>query len=205
MVLSKEPHHFEAKMLNEHGGVWESMLSFPYWDEQQTSLHPLMLSRFNSGTAFQLVRDGLQKTVAIVAGGPPDPLDKHTQVKAKWVLSKTPYGSIVAYYVSIQVPMNKPVNLEMFLASAKPPLFKPTEACFLLQQLAFTPYCFIVLTNQGKVVLNKRMILGTSTIREVRDIAKQVSEQESYIGESQIKSACQWHMNNFDMDHLKFD
>jgi tetratricopeptide (TPR) repeat protein len=205
IVLNKDPKHFEARVWKDHWETWGSSWKYPNWNEQQTSLHPMMSNQFEHGLAFQVVRDGVQKTIAIVAGGPPQTMDKRTQVKVKWILSKTPYGSIVAYYVRVLDPTDEPHNMEMFLAPRKPSLFTPIEGYFLLEQLAFTPYCFVVLANQEKVTLNRKVVLGNSTIQEVRNITKQLSEQQSYIDESQIKNAYQWHMNNFDMNKLKFE
>jgi hypothetical protein len=205
IVLKRDPNHFEARTWKDHWGTWGTSWKYPYWDEQQSCLHPMMSSQFKQGLALQVVRDGVQKAIAIVAGGPPYPMDSRTQVKVKWILSKTPYGSILAYYVRILEPAGEPHTMEMFLAPRKPSLFAPTEGYFLLQQLAFAPYCFVVLADQEKVALNRKVVFGSSTAQEVYNIARQVAEQSTSIDESQIKSAYQWHMNNFDMNNLKFE
>ena len=204
-VLGKMPDHFEAKMWKTHWESWSDALRFPGWDEQQSMLHPVMAAHLRLNHLVQVVRDGLQKTLAIVANVQGPPFDNRTQVKVEWILSKTPYGPLVAYYLQLIEPMGEPSTMEAFVPIFQPSLYSPMEGYFLMQQLAFTPYCFVVLASGNTVTLNRRLVFGPRSAQKIRDIAGQAASTQSYLSQPDFKNAMQWHMNNFDMDRLTFE
>jgi hypothetical protein len=206
-VLSKDPDHFEAKMWKNNWETWSDALRFPKWDEQSLLLHPVMATHLSIGHRVQLVRDGMQKTLAIVTEVQGPPFDKRTQVKVEWVLSKTPYGPLVAYYPKIIEPSGEPSLMEAFLPvfQPQPNQVSPLEGYFLIQQLAFTPYYYVVLASGNNVLLNLKIVPGETTIRKVRDITSQLVSSQSFLPQHQFQNAMQWHMNNFDMAQLTFD
>jgi hypothetical protein len=203
-VLRKAPDHFEAQMWKSHWDAWSNALRFPRWDERSSSLHSVMAFHLQHDHRGQVTRDGLQKALAIVTGVEGPPFDSRTQIDLEWVLSKTPYGPLVAYYVRIAEPSAEPSTMEAFLPIFEPTLFSPMEGYFLVQQLAFTPYCFVVLVNGNSVMLNRRIVLGQKAEQKVREIAAQLASTHSYLPQHQFKNAMQWHMNNFDMKQLRF-
>jgi len=79
------------------------------------------------------------------------------------------------------------------------------EGYFLVQQLAFTPYCFVVLVSGTTATLNRRIVFGQKTVRKIHDMVSQVTSTQFYLPQQQLKSAVQWHMNNFDMNRLTFE
>lgn len=204
LVLSKVPDHFEATMWKNHWEVWGDALGFPKWDERLSSLHPAIAAHLKHDHRVQVVRDGMQKTLAIVTEVVGPPFDSRTQIKVEWILSKTPYGPLVAYYLKIIEPSGEPSTMEAFLPIFQPILFSPMEGYFLVQQLAFTPYCFVVLVSGNTVLLNRIIVLEQNTIHKVREIASQLVSAQSYLPQQQFDSAVQWHMNNFDLTQLKF-
>ena len=156
--------------------------------------------------AFRLIWTAvMQKTLAIVTGVQGSPFDKRTQVKVEWVLSQTPYGPLVAYYLKIIEPLGEPSTMEGFLPILQPTLFSPMENYFLVQQLAFAPYCFVVLVSGTTAILNRRSVFGQKTVQKLRDMVSQLSSRESYLPQQEFKSAMQWHMNNVDMKRLTFE
>jgi hypothetical protein len=207
LVLNKTPDHFEAKMWKNHWETWSDALRFPKWDEQLSSLHPVMASHLRLDHRVQVVRDGMQKTIAIVFGvemqGPP--LDKRSQAKIKWVLSKTPYGPLVAYYIKISEPIGEPMVMEGFVPIFQSRLFAPMEGYYLIQQFAFTPYCYLVISDRNNVVFNKRISFSADAITHIRAMATELSALKNYLPEQQFQSAVQWHINNFDMEKLQFE
>ena len=205
MVLIKIPNHFEAKMWKGHLETWSDALRFPKWDERMPSLHPGMATHLRLDHRVQIIRDGMQKTLAIVTSVQGPPFDSRTQIKVEWVLSKTPYGPLIAYYSQIIEPSGEPSTLEAFLPIFKPTLFSPMEGYFLIQQLSFAPYCFVVLVSGDNVLLNRRIVFGQKTIQKVRDMAAQLASAQSYLSQHQFQSSMQWHMNNFDMNKLIFE
>jgi hypothetical protein len=205
LVLSKAPDHFEAKMWKNHWVTWRDALRFPKWEERLSSLHPVMADHFRHDRRVQVVRDGMQKTLAIVTGVQGPPFDNRTQLRVDWVLSQTPYGPLVAYYLRIIEPSGEPNTMEAFLPIFKPSVFSPLEGYFLVQQLAFTPYCFVVLVMGTTATINRRIVFGQKAVKKLRDMVLQLISTQSYLPQPQFKSATQWHMNNFDMKRLTFD
>lgn len=205
LVLSKSPDHFEAKAWKEHWETWNDAFRYPKWDASESSPHTAMLAHLRHNHRVQIVRDGLQKALAIVTGVQGPPFDRRTQIKVEWVLSKTPHGPLVAYYVRIIEPVGEPSTMEAFLPIFQPNLFSPMEGYFLVQQLAFTPYCYVVLVEGATAILNKQIIFGQKTAQKIRSIAMQLASDASYLPQQQFNNAMQWHMNNFDMDRLIFE
>ena len=205
IVLSKTPDHFEAKMWKSHWETWSDTLRFPKWDERLSSLHPVMATHLRLDHRVQIVRDGMQKTLAIVMGIQGPPFDSRTKIKVEWVLSKTLYGPLVAYYYKIIEPSGEPSIQEAFLPIFQPTVFSPMENYFLVQQLAFTPYCVTTLVSGNTVMLNCRIVFGPKTIRKIREIASQLASEQAYLPQNQFQNAVQWHMNNFDMKQLTFE
>jgi tetratricopeptide (TPR) repeat protein len=205
LVLSKAPDHFEAKMWKKHWVTWRDALKFPKWDERLSSLHPVMADHLRHDRHVQVVRDGMQKTLAIVTGVQGPPFDNRTQVRVEWVLSQTPYGPLVPYYLRIIEPSGEPSTMEAFLPIYKPSLFSPLEGYFLVQQIAFAPYCFVVLVRGTTATINRRIVFGEKTAKKLRDMVLQLTSTQFYLPQPQVKSAMQWHMNNFDMKRLTFD
>jgi hypothetical protein len=204
-VLRRAPEHFEARMWKSHWGSWSDALRYPEWNERLTALHPVMATHLRHGHRVQVVRDGLQKTLAIVASVHGPPFDHRTDIKVAWVLSRTPFGPLVAYYPRIIEPSGEPSTMEAFLPIFEPTLFSPMEGYFLVQQLAFTPYCFLVLVSGNFVSLNRRIVFEPKTVQKLHRIAAELASAKSYLPKHQFKSAIQWHMNNFDMKQLRFE
>lgn len=204
LVLGQDPGHFEAMTWKKHPETWASALRFPKWDKKSTLFHPVMAAHLGLGHRVQVVRNGLQKTLAVVAEVQGPPFDGRTQVKMDWVLSETPHGPLIAYYLKIIEPTGEPSIMEAFLPGFQPSLFSPMEGYFLVQQLAFTPYCFVVLVSGNDVVLNRRIVFQETVVDNIRDIASRLSSVQSYLAQDQFHNAMQWHMSNFDASKLTF-
>jgi hypothetical protein len=204
-VLLRDPTHFEARMWKEHWETWANALRFPAWREGLTSLHPVMTAHMRLGHRVQVVRDGLQKTLAIVAAIQGPPLDSRAQVKVEWVFSATPHGPLVAHYLEIIEPGAEPSITEAFLPIFQPSLYTPMEGAFLVRQLAFAPYCFVVFTNASRVDLNRRVVLSERASQETREMGARVASMGTYLPQAEFQRAVQWHTSNFDMSRLKFE
>lgn len=70
----------------------------PDHNERLSSLHPVMAFHLRLDHRVQVVRDSMQKTLAIVTEVQGPPFDNRTQVKVEWVLSQTEVGPLVVYY-----------------------------------------------------------------------------------------------------------
>jgi hypothetical protein len=149
----------------------------------------------------------MQKTLAIVLGVQGPPFDKRTQVKVEWILSKTPYGPLVAYYPKIIEPSGEPSIMEAFLPIFQPQSnqVSPLEGYFLMQQLAFTPYYYVIGASGNDILLNCKIIPGEKTIRKIHEINSELVSLQSFLPQHQFQNAMQWHMDNFDMAQLTFE
>jgi hypothetical protein len=203
-AVAIEPEHFEARMWNEHLATWAETFYFPGWDEAQTELHPVMARLLAAGVRTQVVRDGLQKAVAIVANVPDLPADPRTKVAVQWTLSETPQGPLVAYYLHIDPPSEPAFNDEAFLGIAEPQ-FTTSEGYSLIGQLAFTGYCFVVLVDNGRVTFNRRIVLPKATALKLREIECALAPPRPYLAHEANQAAIQWHMGHFDMSQLVWD
>lgn len=204
-ALAVDPGHFEAKTWKEHWESWATALAFPEWDEGSSSLHPAMAAHLRQDRRVQIVREGMQKSLAIVTGVQGPPFEEGTRVKVAWVLSKAPQGSLVVYYLQVVEPAGEPSTLEGFLPIIQPARFSPMEGHFLLQQLAFTPSLFAVLVSDGRVLLNQRAVLGREATARVREMARTVGVTRPYLPPDRLREAAQWHMNHFDVAGVVFD
>ena len=204
LALTRDPNHFEARTWRDHSENWQHALRFPSWDDRESSLHDVMAAHLRLGHRVQIVRDGLQKAVAVVAeiGGPP--LDTRTKVKLHWLLSETPYGPLVAYYCRIEEPTGEPSTTEGFLPILAPS-YSPIEGYSLFQQLAFTPYCFVVFVDGSSVALNRKIILSDSAIAKVRQMASQLASAKKYLPIEDFQSAMDWHTNHCSMGQLTYE
>lgn len=204
MALSKDPNNFEALMATRNPRGWRYALNYPAWSENAFQIHPAMFGHLRLEHRVQLVRNGLQKTVAIVCKIEGPPLNKNVQTKLKWVLSETPYGPLVAWYLRIIEQEGEPSTMEAFLPIFQP-TFNPMEGYCLIQQLYTNPYCFLVLLQGDRVVLNRKIVFSEKKCKEVSDIAIRLSAAKKYLPKDDFNKAIQWHMSNFRMDSLKFD
>jgi hypothetical protein len=205
VALRQDPNHFEAKMWKSHWDTWHNPLRFPKWNEEMATLHPIMSSNLQNDLRAQIVRDGLQKSVAIVADVQGPSFDKETRIKISWVFSETPYGSLIAYYPQIIEPVGEPSTMEAFLPIFQPSAFSPMEGFYLIQQLAFLPYCFVVLVNGNTVVLNRKIIFSPKAAENISNISIKISSMKTFLAQDDFKRAMQWHMEHFDMKKLEFD
>jgi hypothetical protein len=203
-VLDKDPGHFEARTWKEHWATWATALQFPRWGEAERSLHPVMKGHLAAGHRLQVVRDGLQKALAILIPTQGSPPDTRTRIEVDWVLSPTPFGPLVAYYTRLLEPSGEPSVSEAFLPIFEPSLFSPMEGYFLVQQLAFSPYYFWVSLDGEGVVLNRRIVLAQAAAGGVRELAAKLASGSHYLPQERFQDAMQWHMSNFDMDRMRF-
>lgn len=207
-VLSINPEHFEARMRKDYWKKWPHLFTYPSWSEKATTLHPLMAKRRQQGHQVQIVRDGLQIGIAVIQraqGLEPQELSPRTRSKWEPVWSDTPYGAVVAHYLLIEVvPGAKPWRREGFLSTFVPDGVTPTSGYWLLQRMNNTASCFLVLAQDSRVLHNKRYVFPgklRSTLLSISQQAVQIATRED---PKALQNACQWHMQNFDMERVHF-
>jgi hypothetical protein len=204
-ALEMDAGHFEARMWKTHWETWASALRFPRWDERSSTLAPAMAAHLSQDRRVQIVRDGLQKALVVVASVQGPPFEKGSRAKVEWLLSEAPQGALVAWYLRVMEPSGEPSTLEGFLPIFPPTRFSPMEGLFLLQQLAFTPCLFVVLASGASVLLNQRVELGEAAIGRVREMARKVGSAPPYLPPDRFREAMQWHMSHFDVAGVRFD
>lgn len=173
VVLSRDPTHFEAAMWKKHPETWASALRFPKWDKKASTFHPVMAAHLELGHRVQVVRNGLQKTLAIVTQVQGPPFDGRTQAKMEWVLSETPHGPLITYYLKIIEPTGEPSLIEAFLPGFNPPCFRQWKVIFscgsslllrtvLWCSLVVKAWCLI-----AKSFWKKRLLRKFATLRRI--------------------------------------
>jgi hypothetical protein len=203
-ILEKEPGHFDARVWKDHWDSWASALRFPCWGGGRTSLHPVMARGLDAGRRVQVVRDGLQKTVAIVLGTDCPAPPPGTRPVVQWVLSRTPAGPLVAYYADLIEPGGQAGPSEGFIPIFEPTHFHPAVGYFLMEQLASSPYCWVILVSSAGVQFNERLVFDAGTATSLRNIAAELHSLTSYLPQERFQEATRWHMDHFDMDRMTF-
>ena len=203
-VLARDSDHFEARTWKEHWSSWKTALAYPAWSEDAHDLHPVMSEHLGAGHRLQIVRDGLQKTLAIVIELQGPPVDRNAKLSVDWILSRTLAGPLVAYYTRIKEGSRDPSLTEAFLPIFEPSAFAPFEGTFLVRQLGFSPYCFVVLADTNHVRFNRRLVYEGDGLRKVHELAAEVAATTSWLPQERFREAMQWHMDHFDMERMTF-
>jgi len=207
-ILAKDPENFEARQRKQYWTDWLHLFNYPPWSETASTLHPMMVNNLGHGRSVQIVCDGIQGGIAIVRSVPSNdfPRGLSTTMRSKWepVWSETPYGGLVPHYTVVEDNPADPYKAEAFL-----PIFYPSETIplagyWLLQRLNHMASCFIILVEGQRILYNRRYRFPTELRSTLSNISKKIASQKEKKSESGFKMACQWHMQNFDLNNVRF-
>ncbi len=199
----------EARMSLEHWSSWQNFLGFPRWDEDCDELHPAMsLLAFRYNNSIQVVRDGLQKAIALIVAVD-ELLSDVTRSEIRFVLSLTPYGPIVANYVRLTTTEVAPPTISERVIAIQNPAIQNQRAPLaregyqLVKQIAEQNYCFVVVLSSGKVSFNRRRLFGERVRAELRQIIDRIESIGSGLTVGNIRDAFKWHADHVpDMDRV---
>lgn len=207
-VLSIDPEHFEARQRKDHLGRWPHLFQYPPWSEATTTLHPVMAAHIQQKHQIQIVRDGLQVGIAIVRPVSLQQFPKglSSRMRSKWepVWSDTLYGTIIAHYLLVEDDSSNPMKIEAFLPTFVPDEVTPLSGYWLLQRMSRIASCFLILVDSHKVLYNKRYVFSDKLKSTLLSISQRVVNKAASQDIEAFRNACQWHMQNFDLQCINF-
>ncbi len=215
-VLELDPGHYEARQQVAYGPRWHDAFAYPPWSEPVGKVPEPMLSLLAANdqpmTRLALLREGNTKVVAVLSRTPGNswavPLTDKLPAHIDIVLSRTPSGPIIAFYVVVEDKQDDPYRGETFLNphDSGSPAF---DACQLgqnlLAQLARQDHTYLVfLDENNRLLLSRRLDFDSQTqvnikrcIYEVQTLPAQIMDPERF------EQAARWHMEHFSLDQVK--
>lgn len=220
-VLEQDPTHYEARQQVAYGPRWHDAFSYPAWvspapvntgETLPASIRGLLPPGQQPATRLVLLREGGTKIAAFLSRTPRSGWTKlptpEMEARLQLVLSRTPYGPIIAVYIVVDDDADNPYIGETFLNPHDPG--QPHEdACQLgqnmLEQIARQDRTYLIFADEhDRLLLSRRLVFDASTqvstarmLYEVQSLPPQVMDQERF------RQAAQWHMEHFSLDQVK--
>src|ERR1039458_3973761 len=200
-IAMKEKNFFKRPLPED----WLGGASFESWSEDSTKLEGLMQSRLDQSQHVQIVSHCLTPTIAMVYGADSEraELIKRMRWELRW--AKTPYGNIAVHYLIIDLGNNETVSNEAFLPhSLSNPPFVRDSYC-LLQRLAQSDHCFLVLADSSSNVLRNELFeFPESLQRTLIDVKNQLDKIGPCDPLASMNKTEKWYMDNTDTKSIKF-
>jgi hypothetical protein len=139
------------------------------------------------------------------------PLNQNMIMKLELVHSKTPYGSVVAFYLLVGDNPANPYKSETFL-NPNPPTEELKDITMamgknLLRLLFRQDHTYLIFVDEyDNIVLNKRLAFDSTMQKNFRDIEKALAEIErrgETLKPTRFQQAAQWHSNNFPLEKIR--
>jgi len=229
-VLEVDPNNFEAKKTLEENVVgdiwkdrWKDAFFYPRWSESSKSVPESLKSLLyqyrkmgqTEGHNIVILREGGSKVVSCLFRAPRSvwhrPLNQNMIMKLELVHSKTPYGSVVAFYLLVGDNPAKPYKSETFL-NPNPPTEELKDITMamgknLLRLLFRQDHTYLIFVDEyDNIVLNKRLAFDSTMQKNFRDIEKALAEIErrgETLKPTRFQQAAQWHSNNFPLEKIR--
>jgi uncharacterized RDD family membrane protein YckC len=219
-VLELDPGHFEAQRQVAFGPRWHDAFAYPAWGSNgglepgaplPDQVSALLSQPRRPGSRLVLLRDGTNKLVVALSRTrrdswthlPTAVMPAHIQL----VLSRTPSGPIIAFYVVVQDDPDNPFKGETFLNPHDPG--QPSDdACQLgqhvLEQLAQQDHTNLIFVDENdRLLLSRKLPFGAATqvniariLYEVQGLPPQVMDP------ARFQQAAQWHMEHYSLDQV---
>jgi len=120
------------------------------------------------------------------------------------VWSNTPHGAMVAHYLMVEDNPANPYKAEGFLQTSVPDEVTPSSAYWLLQRMSNIGSCFLVIADGSNVLYNTRYVFPDALRSTLRSISDKLVGQSARTDVAAFQRACQWHMQNFDLNRIRF-
>jgi hypothetical protein len=207
------PSFFDIAMRRKNFGFvhpfpadWENVFDFESWSETCLELKGPMWGRFANQRHVQIVRHCLVPTIAIVSGAGKDVCARVKKMRWELRWASTPHGKMAVHYFLMDCGNNDTRKNEAFLPHgvSNPP--HATDGFFLLQRLAQSEDCFLVLVEgDGTVHRNERFLFPESLKRTLRDSAKELDRTGPTPNPVElINRAGKWYKDHTDFDSIRF-
>ncbi len=159
LFVKRYPEHLEAKRMAQHEDWYlRGIFHLSPWNEQEIRVSEVLLKR-QASLAWQSVRDGIFRIVAVFIPCSKSDLratpSSATRCKIKAEFMNTPYGPVVGLYALIEDDPTAPFYNEQLMNPVYDASYKPPDCLsnFLIQHLATQKYTYVVLTKQEQVLL----------------------------------------------------
>jgi uncharacterized RDD family membrane protein YckC len=220
-VLELDPAHYEAQQQLAYGARWHDAFAYPVWVSPAPveigGLLPdpivgLLPDGEDPVTRMVLLREGgtkrttfLSRTSLSAWSSPPS---LHMVAGIHLMLSRTPYGPILAMYVTMDDGTHRPYVGEAFL-NPREPAQDAEDACLLgqhmLEQLARQDRTYFIFADESnRFLLSRKVTFNTSTqvsiarvLYEVQTLPQQVMEPDRFV------EAARWHMEHVSLEQVK--
>ncbi len=220
-VLELDPNYYEARQQVAYGPRWHDAFAYTPWEsptgvdvgsELPGSLLALLPPGNDPVTRLALLRDGVAKVVSILTRTPRStwakPLTPELPAHIDMMLSRTPHGPIIAFYLIVEDRADDPYKGETFL-NPHDPGYPTYDACQLGQnlvsQLSRQDHTYLIFVDENnKLLMSRKLEFDPQTqvkinhcIYEIQTLPAQAMDAPRF------QLAAQWHMQNIPLDQIK--
>jgi hypothetical protein len=220
-VLDLDPSHYEARQQVAYGQRWHDAFVYPPWTGRPIVMPgtplpepvaALLPPNNQPVTRLVLLREGNAKVVSVLSRTPRDswarPLTADIPAHVQVLLSRTPSGPVIAFYVVVEDRPGDPYKGETFLNPHDPG--SPTyDACQLgqnlLSQIHRQDHTYLIFVDEeNKVLLSRRLEFDPQTQVNINQCLYDVQTLPSQIMDPQrFQAAAEWHMEHFSLDQVQ--
>jgi hypothetical protein len=210
LFVKRYPEHLEAKrMAQQKDWPLPGLFGLPPWNEYEIRV-PEVLLRRQASFAWQSIRDGIFRIVAgFIACSKSDlrtGLTPRTRCKIKAEFISTPYGPVIGLYALVEDDPSAPFYNEQLMNPVYDVSYQPPDCLsnFLIQQLATQEYTYVVLAEQDKVFLNRRLVIDTPTKENLSQVARNVAMLDPAKLTLDFQKAIRWYTEHFNYKTVRF-
>jgi uncharacterized RDD family membrane protein YckC len=220
-VLELDPSYYEARQQVAYGPRWHDAFTYTPWDAHAPievggdlpgSLLALLPSGQDPVTRLAILREGTSKVVAILTRTPRStwakPLTPELPAHIDMMLSRTPHGPIIAFYLVVEDKPGDPYKGETFL-NPHDPGYPTYDACQLGQnlvsQLSRQDHTYLIFVDENnKLLMSRRLEFDSQTQVKINHCMYEIQTLPAQAMDAhRFQQAAQWHMQNFALDQIQ--
>jgi uncharacterized RDD family membrane protein YckC len=220
-VLELDPSYYEARQQVAYGPRWHDPFAYTPWDPHTPievggdlpgSLQALLPPGQDPVTRLALLSEGTSKVVAVLTRTPRStwskPLTPELPAHIDMMLSRTPHGPIIAFYLVVEDNPGDPYKGETFL-NPHDPGYPTYDACQLGQnlvsQLSRQDHTYLIFVDENnKLLMSRKLEFDPQTQVKINHCMYEIQTLPAQAMDApRFQQAAQWHMQNFALDQIK--